>query len=113
MRLSLRFLIPLALAIFLVAYAITPVVDTLLLRWHVRDLDIRAALIASSLQEAMYESTISTGYGTRTSQLLSRVTQAERVYGMALCDQAGTRTLRVHALSASPVWVIVTWPSAG
>ena len=42
MRLSLRFLIPLLLALALFAYAAVPLVDTLMTRWFVRDLDIRA-----------------------------------------------------------------------
>ncbi len=42
MRLSLRFLLPLLLVVGLFAYAAVPLADTLMLRWFVRDLDIRA-----------------------------------------------------------------------
>jgi len=53
LRLSFRFLAPLALALFAVAYAVTPVVDGLMRQWHMRDLDIRANLVASSLQDTL------------------------------------------------------------
>ena len=42
MRLTLRFLIPLLIALALFAYAAVPLVDTLTTRWFVRDLDIRS-----------------------------------------------------------------------
>ncbi len=42
MRLSLRFLIPLLVALALFAYAAVPLVDTLTTRWFVRDLDMRS-----------------------------------------------------------------------
>mgnify|MGYP003413410641 FL=1 len=42
MRLSLRFIIPLMLALAAIAYSVVPLVDQLTLRWFVRDLDIRA-----------------------------------------------------------------------
>ena len=51
MRLSLRFVIPLALALAAIGYGIVPLVDDLTLRWAVRDLDMRAGLIASAAQE--------------------------------------------------------------
>ena len=47
MRLSLRFIIPLLLALAVLAYAMQPLVDNLTVRWFTRDLDIRANLIAS------------------------------------------------------------------
>ena len=42
MRLTLRFLVPLLVALALFAYAAVPLVDTLTTRWFVRDLDIRS-----------------------------------------------------------------------
>ena len=55
MRLSLRFIIPLMLALAAIAYSVVPLVDQLTLRWFVRDLDIRAELVANSLQEPLQE----------------------------------------------------------
>ena len=48
MRLSLRFLVPLILALALLAYFVVPQVDALTLRWFVRDLDSRAQLAAAT-----------------------------------------------------------------
>ena len=55
MRLSLRFLIPLALALGAIAYGVVPLVDELTLKWFVRDLDIRTKLIACAAQEPLVE----------------------------------------------------------
>jgi len=55
MSLSLRFILPLMLALAAIAYSVVPLVDQLTLRWFVRDLDIRAELVANSLQEPLQE----------------------------------------------------------
>ena len=44
MPLSLRFVVPLALALAAIAYAVVPLVDRLTFQWFVRDLDTRGAL---------------------------------------------------------------------
>ena len=91
MRLSFRFLVPLALALFAVAYAVTPVVDGLMRQWHTRDLDIRATLVASSLQDALYESLGARGDAARISAKLNDFIRDERLYGLAVCDPSGAR----------------------
>ncbi len=53
MRLSLRFLIPLMLALGAFAYLAVPLADTLMQRWFVRDLDLRSSLIAATVQEPL------------------------------------------------------------
>ena len=53
MRLSLRFIIPLMLALAAIAYSVVPLVDQLTLRWFVRDLDIRTKLITAAVQEPL------------------------------------------------------------
>ncbi len=53
MRLSLRFIIPLFLALGAFAYAVVPLVDKLTLRWFVRDLETRSTLIANTVQEPL------------------------------------------------------------
>ena len=45
MRLSLRFVVPLLLALGLLGYAVVPLVDRLILGWFVRDLDARATCV--------------------------------------------------------------------
>src|SRR3989442_1597904 len=51
MPLSLRFVVPLALALAAIAYAVVPLVDRLTFQWFVRDLDARGALIAQTAQD--------------------------------------------------------------
>ena len=84
MRLSLRFLIPLLLALGVFAYAAVPLVDTLMSRWFVRDLEIRANLIASTVQEPL-AALIESGSPGRIARYLARLTQDERIYAVGLC----------------------------
>jgi trehalose 6-phosphate synthase len=84
MRLSLRFLIPLMLALGVFAWATVPLVDALMLRWFVRDLDIRASLIANTVQEPL-GGLIASGSTIQITRFFERLTQDERVYAVALC----------------------------
>ncbi|HSD59806.1 MAG TPA: trehalose-6-phosphate synthase [Burkholderiales bacterium] len=98
MRLSLRFIIPLLLALTAIAYAVVPLVDQLTLRWFVRDLDIRSTLVANTIQEPLQDM-IQTGTPARTLKLFSRITQDERLYAIAFCD---ARSGRLIATSTFP-----------
>ena len=89
MRLSLRFIVPLAIALAATAYAVIPLIDSLTLRWSVRDLDIRSSLIADTLQEPL-EEMIRTGGQSRMLQFFARITRDERLYAMGFC--ASTRS---------------------
>jgi trehalose 6-phosphate synthase len=84
MRLSLRFVIPLLLALAAFAYAVVPLVDKLTLRWFVRDLDIRASLIASTVQEPVQD-LLRAGNRTRMIQYFTSITQDERLFAMGFC----------------------------
>jgi trehalose 6-phosphate synthase len=88
MRLSLRFIIPLMLALAAIAYSVVPLVDQLTLRWFVRDLDIRAELVANSLQEPLQEQLLG-GKPAKIQAYLGRLIQDERLYGLGFCPQAG------------------------
>ena len=87
MRLSLRFVIPLLLALAAFAYAVVPLVDKLTLRWFVRDLDIRASLVANTVQEPMQD-LLRTGNRTRMVQFFTRITQDERLFAIGFCPAA-------------------------
>jgi len=84
MRLSLRFLIPLLLALGVFAWAAVPLSDALMLRWFVRDLDIRANLIANTVHEPLGE-LVASGSTINVTRYLSRIAQDERIYAAALC----------------------------
>src|SRR5262245_65927076 len=84
MRLSLRFVIPLLLAIGAFAYIAVLVADTLMLRWFVRDLDVRSNLIASTVQEPL-SGVIATGSMPRIALFFNRMLLDERLYAVGLC----------------------------
>ena len=88
MRLSLRFIIPLALTLAALAYAVTPLVDRLTLRWFTRDLDLRASLIANTIEGPLAEF-ISTNDPRAVRRFFDRVARDERLYALALCPGAG------------------------
>jgi trehalose 6-phosphate synthase len=84
MRLSLRFLVPLLLALGVFAWAAVPLVDALMLRWFVRDLDIRASLIANTVREPL-GALIADGSTVNLRTFFDRLTQDERIYAVGLC----------------------------
>jgi trehalose 6-phosphate synthase len=88
-RLSLRFILPLALVLGLFAYAVTPLIDTLTLRWFVRDIDIRSKLVASTLADPLADY-VPQKSKRRITQLFDRAVQDERLFALGFCDPAGT-----------------------
>jgi trehalose 6-phosphate synthase len=85
MRLSLRFIIPLALALAAVAYALVPLVDQLTLKWFVRDLDMRSTLVANTLQEPLQE-LIRSGSRVKILRFFNKITTDERLFAIGLCE---------------------------
>jgi trehalose-6-phosphate synthase len=88
-RLSLRFVLPLALVLGLFAYAVVPLMDNMTLRWFVRDLDIRSKLLANTLQDPLLEY-VPKKSRRKITELLERAIQDERLYALAFCDPSGT-----------------------
>jgi len=85
MRLSLRFILPLALILGLFAYGVVPLVDTLTFKWFIRDLDIRTKLISDTLQDSIVP-LIESQSKTKVVTLFTRVTRDERLYALGFCD---------------------------
>jgi trehalose 6-phosphate synthase len=97
MRLSLRFILPLLLALAAIAWGVAPLVDQLTQRWFVRDMDIRADLIANAMREPLLEH-LANGSKAKISSYFARIAQDERLYAIGYCasPQAvplATRTL--------------------
>lgn len=88
LHLSLRFIVPLALVLALLAYGLVPLVDKLTLRWWVNDLDTRSQLVANTLEEPLAD-LVKQGSTTKIDQLMMRALQDERLYALAFCDEAG------------------------
>jgi trehalose 6-phosphate synthase len=84
MRLSLRFVIPLALALAALAYAVTPLVDRLTERWFTRDLDLRSTLIANAIDGPL-SMFVSSGNPALVRQYFERIARDERLYALGLC----------------------------
>src|SRR6185437_3247168 len=88
MRLSLRFILPLAFVISLIAYGVMPLVDSLTLRWFVRDLDMRAELIANTMNESLVPLLESESRG-KIRSLFDRAIEDERLDALAFCSPDG------------------------
>ncbi len=86
LHLSLRFVIPLAIALALLAYAVVPLIDNLTLKWFARDLDIRSRLISSTLQETLVELIINEERG-KINSLLQKATRDERLLALGICNK--------------------------
>src|SRR5436309_5590842 len=91
MRLSLRFVVPLLVALALLGWAVVPLVDKLTLQWFVRDLDVRATLVANTLQEPL-EDLLHAGNRARLEQFFGRITQDERLFAIGFCPAEGGGT---------------------
>ncbi|OWW19804.1 alpha,alpha-trehalose-phosphate synthase (UDP-forming) [Noviherbaspirillum denitrificans] len=87
-RLTLRFVLPLALVLGLFAYAVVPLVDSLTLRWFVRDLDARSQSLANALQDPLLEY-VPQHSERRIGQLFDRALRDERLHAIGFCDPAG------------------------
>lgn len=85
MKLSLRFILPLAFILSLMAYGLVPLVDRLTLTWFKRDLDLRAGLIGRSIAPVL-ESLSPTQDAPAISKLLENLTEDERLLAIGWCD---------------------------
>jgi len=88
LRLSLRFLVPLLIVMVGFAYLSVPLVDSLMGRWFARDLDIRSALVARSLDQQL-GTLLDSGAYASIDALLERAAADERLFALGLCDSAG------------------------
>ncbi len=93
MRLSLRFLLPLGLALGLIAYSVAPLIDELTLKWFIRDLDSQTHLIATAVQEPLAEVLADDAKESvrleRLDSFFGRIIQDERLYAIGFCDSGG------------------------
>ena len=92
MRLSLRFLIPLLLALGAFAYGAVPLADALMQRWFVRDLDTRSTLITATVEEPL-GGLIATGSRSGIIAFFDRMLRDERLYAVALCIEPAGRPI--------------------
>ena len=99
MRLSLRVMIPLVLALAAIAYAVVPLVDRLTLRWFVRDMDMRSILISNAIHDSIQDS-LASGSKARTLGLFSKIIQDERIYALGFCPASGEERIATRTFPA-------------
>jgi trehalose-6-phosphate synthase len=95
LRPSLRFILPLVLVLGLFAFAVIPLVDSLTLRWFVRDLDGRSQSLAVALHEPLREF-VPQQAEHRILQMFERALRDERLHAIAFCDPAGRLLYRTN-----------------
>jgi len=95
-RLQLRFLVPLCLLLLGAAYITVPLVDNLTQRWFVRDLDIRAKLVAEATATAI-DGIADVQETTAVADVLGKIIGDERLMGLAICSPAGQMQVSTHA----------------
>ncbi|MBN1662818.1 MAG: trehalose-6-phosphate synthase [Deltaproteobacteria bacterium] len=100
LRLSLRFVIPLVIALTVLAYALVPLVDNLMLRWFVRDMDIRAQFVANTLHDPLVE-LLQQENRSKINALLVRATRDERLLAVGVCTTEGKLRYRTRAYPES------------
>ena len=99
MRLSLRFVVPLLLVLAAMAYAVLPLVDRLTVRWFMRDLDLRATLVARAVEDPLIELT-RVGNAVRIRQFFAKISQDERIYALAYCPTPEAQAFATPSLPA-------------
>ncbi|HSL03591.1 MAG TPA: trehalose-6-phosphate synthase [Nitrospiraceae bacterium] len=88
MRLSLRFLLPLALVLAGLAYAVISLVDTLTLKWFVRDLEMRSELIGRTVEAPLVD-LLAAESKTKLQNYFHRIIQDERLFAIGFCNREG------------------------
>ena len=88
MKLSLRFLLPLALVLAGLAYAVIPLVDSLTLKWFVRDLEIRSELIGRMVEGPLVD-LLAAESKVKLLNYFHRIIQDERLFAIGFCDRDG------------------------
>jgi trehalose 6-phosphate synthase len=86
LALSLRFALPLVIVLAVIAYGVIPLVDSLELKWFVRDLDMRSKLMVNTLEGPLAELLIANSKG-KIHDYFTRIIQDEPLYALGFCDQ--------------------------
>ncbi len=85
MRLALRFVVPMVAILALIAYATIPLFEALDRRWAIRDVEVRARLIANTASEPLV-SLIDSKDNRKIQRFFERAVQDERLFALGFCD---------------------------
>ncbi len=100
MRLSLRFVVPLLIVLVAMAYAVVPLVDRLTIRWFMRDLDMRANLVARAVEDPLQD-LLRNGNQTRLRQFFAKIALDERIFALGYCASDSATPLATSTLPPS------------
>jgi len=78
------------------AYLVLPIVDRVTLRWFVRDLDSRGAVVANALSDSVVEA-MRANRPHQLEKLFDRAVQDERLFAIGLCSPDGHMLERTAA----------------
>jgi len=96
--LSLKFILPLILVLSLVTYALIPLAENMTLQWFMRDLDMRANVIASTMQEPLVQ-LINDKSHNKILSFFNRITKDERLFALGFC---GTDQTLIYSTPTFP-----------
>src|SRR5690242_18147405 len=85
LRLSIRFVLPLVILLAVIAYGVIPLVDSLELKWFVRDLDMRSKIMVNTMEGPLADLLVSNSKG-KILAYFTRILQDERLYALGFCD---------------------------
>lgn len=96
-----------------IAHTVAPLVDQLTLRWFMRDLDIRFALIANTIEEPLQEQ-LAAGKKAKIVEFFNRITRDERLNAIGYCTSpTGTAVASRSLPSAIHCSELKRWEGAG
>ena len=87
-RILLRYVLPIAVAVSLVAFVGVPYIDHVLAGWFRSDVELRAKLVMTSLEEPLGD-LLEHGEIERARAYLTRVASDGRLLGVVVCDSSG------------------------
>ena len=99
-KLSLRFILPLAILLCLFAYIVVPLMDKLTLRWSLRDLDNRSQLLATTLQVPLREDVLLND-SAHIKRLFDGAIEDERLFALGFCDASGKLLYKTYTYPQS------------
>ncbi len=95
----LRYVVPLAVAVTVVALIGVPYIDRVLDGWFRADVQLRARLVMTSIEEPLGE-LLRAGDVRRAQAYLTRVAGDERLLGVLVCSASGRRVIQTAQVPA-------------
>jgi len=95
-----RYLLPIVATVSLVAFVGVPQIDQILTRWFRSDVDLRARLLMTSVEDPLSD-LLEHSELSRARSYLSRVAGDERLLGIVVCDPLGDRVLQTALVPSS------------